>query len=383
VLKKTQVQHLRPAVKEGFLLKRGANVHSWKKRWFVMKDQYIFYFPKNSGTAVPKGIIELNGDSSAKLLTDQKKPTISIQTVYREQMMQADKLEDAQSWVDAINNHVATLRKKDAPEPTTAIAAENAKIVEGMKSSNPPETVQEVKEEGVKSWEEVKAEIDKHTKWTGDDIRDFMVSVGKATCDEYLYTIMTHVLSKWEDHQIASFWWDDFCDGDLEDLSSVVAGQQGNSTVSVDSDGNPLPQGATVFVLGRDENGAKRLANVYKYVNEKMNFNWSEVTRCILGAISNWRLKTSEPFFITFVNEIVKSWSASEVAAFVSYLFGYAKENKEENWEDWPEHVIVFFKTICSGWDSEKKKSFMNIVTAMWDWNKTSIEKLQTIINQV
>ena len=378
-LKKTQVGQLKPSVKEGYLVKKGADFHTWKKRWFVMKDQYIWYFPKNTGSAQPKGVIELDVNSSAQLVLDQKKPTIVIKSVHRTQEINSDTVEDAKSWVDAINNHVKTLGPQQVQQTTLQPTVQQTQVA--------PVAITQPNENDNASaplaWNEVQQRINaEENNWQPSKIKEFMVTLGKVTCDQYLYSIMKMVLSNWPDDKIAEFWWDDFCDGDLEDLETVVAGLQGDSTVAIGSDGKNLPANETVFVLGRDENGAKRLANIYQWIVKKEEFNWSEVTRCVLSAISNWGLKTDEIFFEVFVNEIVKNWSASEIAAFVSYIATYAKKNETTAWENWPEHVVRFFKKMSAEWDAEKKKSFLNIVTVMWDWPKESIQRLNSVLNE-
>lgn len=380
-LKKTQVGQLKPSVKEGYLVKKGADFHTWKKRWFVMKDQYIWYFPKNTGSAQPKGIIELDGNSSALLVLDQKKPTIVIKSVHRTQEINADSVEDAKSWVDAINAHVKTLNPQHQQQIPQQIPQQPVQQV----SQQIPQQNQHTETNEMIStplaWNEVLQRIQaEEGNWDSSKIKEFMVTLGKITCDQYLYSIMQMVLEQWKDEEIAAFWWEDFCDGDLEDLETVVAGLQGDSTVAVGPDGNHLGQNETVFVLGRNENGAKRLANIYQWIVKREEFNWSEVTRCVLSAISNWGLKTDEIFFEVFVNEIVKQWSASEIAAFVSYIATYAKKNEAVSWENWPDHVVRFFKKMSSDWDAEKKKSFLNIVTVMWDWPKESIQTLSEVL---
>ena len=247
-------------------------------------------------------------------------------------------VEEANSWTDAINAQAKALAK-----PQQARPAEAAPAPEPVAFSAPPPPVVQPQTTYL-PWEQVKQRIDaENGNWDINKIKDFLVTLGKPTCDQYLYTIMHLVLENWKDEEIASFLWQDFCDGALEDLESVFAGQQGDPTVAVDAEGNHLQENDTVFVLGRDEKGAQRLANVYHWVMTKEEFNWSEVTRCVLSAIANWRLKTDEVFFRVFVVQIIKDWSASEIAAFVNYVASYAKKNELESWEGLPQHVRDFF----------------------------------------
>ncbi|EFA78547.1 RhoGEF domain-containing protein [Heterostelium album PN500] len=52
-------------VKQGYLTKKGAMRRNWTKRWFVLKNGYLFYF-KTSRDKKPKGIIQLVNVSVSK-----------------------------------------------------------------------------------------------------------------------------------------------------------------------------------------------------------------------------------------------------------------------------------------------------------------------------
>jgi hypothetical protein len=207
-----------------------------------------------------------------------------------------------------------------------------------------------------------------------------MIDIGKPTCDEYLYSIMGLAMKDWSEEQIASYWWDDFCDGSLENLASVVAGAQGNPTISLDQDDVPLKQGDTVFVFGRTVEGARKLARLYQIIHIKQEHTWSEITRGILSAIAAWQLKTSEPFFRAFIIALTANWSASELASLLSYLSSYATSIKESKWETWEPSTEKLFREITSSWDYAKKSTFLNIVETMWDWSREGVQKMKETI---
>lgn len=47
------------AEKKGWLIKQGGKIRSYKKRWFILDDNQLFYFKKNTETTTPLGIIPL------------------------------------------------------------------------------------------------------------------------------------------------------------------------------------------------------------------------------------------------------------------------------------------------------------------------------------
>eukprot|EP01119_Soliformovum_irregulare_P007033 TRINITY_DN1943_c0_g2_i1.p1 TRINITY_DN1943_c0_g2~~TRINITY_DN1943_c0_g2_i1.p1 ORF type:complete len:515 (-),score=150.09 TRINITY_DN1943_c0_g2_i1:10-1554(-) len=57
--------------KEGWLVKKGLNVKSWKKRFFVLRDNYLFYY-KTEAQGTPAGVISLHNASVNVSLTPVK-----------------------------------------------------------------------------------------------------------------------------------------------------------------------------------------------------------------------------------------------------------------------------------------------------------------------
>jgi len=57
----------------GFLEKLGENtvISNWKKRWFVLKDNQLYYF-KKEGDIIPIGKLNLATATNVKYLTDKK-----------------------------------------------------------------------------------------------------------------------------------------------------------------------------------------------------------------------------------------------------------------------------------------------------------------------
>ncbi|ELR19961.1 PH domain containing protein [Acanthamoeba castellanii str. Neff] len=51
-----------PITKEGYLVKQGGLIRNWKKRWFVLKGNHLFYYPDRTSVE-PSGTITLDADS--------------------------------------------------------------------------------------------------------------------------------------------------------------------------------------------------------------------------------------------------------------------------------------------------------------------------------
>eukprot|EP00002_Diphylleia_rotans_P002582 TRINITY_DN11630_c0_g1_i2.p1 TRINITY_DN11630_c0_g1~~TRINITY_DN11630_c0_g1_i2.p1 ORF type:complete len:407 (-),score=70.73 TRINITY_DN11630_c0_g1_i2:356-1531(-) len=92
--------------KEGYLLKQGGSIKTWKKRWFILKGNYLFYF-KEKGDANPKGIICLKEGSVETSSADiGKSHAFSIKTPDRQYFMCATSGDDEREWVQVLSKKV-------------------------------------------------------------------------------------------------------------------------------------------------------------------------------------------------------------------------------------------------------------------------------------
>jgi len=120
------------AEKVGYLTKRGAKWKNWKRRYFVLKDNFLYYFvdPKD---VIPKGVILLKSVTieNAEKIT-KKKLCISVQTgksftaktgwQNRMYFFQAEKEEDLESWKKAISNAAPGKKLPHTQQMTDEIA---------------------------------------------------------------------------------------------------------------------------------------------------------------------------------------------------------------------------------------------------------------------
>jgi len=96
--------------KEGFLHKRGGIRHNWTKRWFMLRDEFLFYYEAKDGSHYLRGKIPLYGVTTE--IVDRKRSSSSgpqdyffnIVTSGRVYQMAAGSEEERQAWVRAIQN---------------------------------------------------------------------------------------------------------------------------------------------------------------------------------------------------------------------------------------------------------------------------------------
>jgi len=113
--------------RDGWLTKQGGSIRTWKKRWFVLKDNKLYYFKSQKDVEVTGDIVlgpdgsctEENFDARKKKNCFSVKPTSDAKRVY---FMYSDRAEDAKEWINKINDAINNLKKKpadSAPTPAT------------------------------------------------------------------------------------------------------------------------------------------------------------------------------------------------------------------------------------------------------------------------
>ncbi|KAH7443216.1 hypothetical protein KP509_02G026200 [Ceratopteris richardii] len=115
--------------KAGVLLKRAGNAKSWRKRQFILKDSYLFYFKVKASVdqSEPTGLIPLRGCKigNTSAVSDSSIEHIFIITLpealaslgilkHTNYVLAAEDYEDMQSWIDAIKLASVSKRKLQA-----------------------------------------------------------------------------------------------------------------------------------------------------------------------------------------------------------------------------------------------------------------------------
>uniref|UniRef100_A0AAY4DF13 Pleckstrin n=2 Tax=Denticeps clupeoides TaxID=299321 RepID=A0AAY4DF13_9TELE len=109
-------------IREGYLVKKGTVLNSWKVVWVVLSDDAIEYYKKKTDSS-PKGMIPLNG---AKLITpcqDFSKRTLVFKvstSKNQDHFFQATHMEEREYWIKDIKRAISCLQggKKFARKST-------------------------------------------------------------------------------------------------------------------------------------------------------------------------------------------------------------------------------------------------------------------------
>mmetsp|Transcript_36493 Transcript_36493/g.91470 ORF Transcript_36493/g.91470 Transcript_36493/m.91470 type:complete len:460 (-) Transcript_36493:145-1524(-) len=145
--KQISVASLTSPSKEGFLTKQGGSIKTWKKRWFVLKGDTLYYFKTQKDQDVT-GVIKVDSSTECKLEPQKRKKGayyFSVNTPNRKYMIHAETEECARQWVEKI---CAVQQKKQNPgvshaEPAPARvntpAPAAAPASESQVESRPPE----------------------------------------------------------------------------------------------------------------------------------------------------------------------------------------------------------------------------------------------------
>jgi len=99
------------ADRQGFLVKEGGNIKTWRKRWCVLKAGSMLYLKKQNGSElgiIPLTIVSMVRPSQYK----KKKHCLEIWTPERTYYMCATSDSDRDGWVEALNVAKKALEKK-------------------------------------------------------------------------------------------------------------------------------------------------------------------------------------------------------------------------------------------------------------------------------
>ncbi|ELP84468.1 hypothetical protein EIN_168630 [Entamoeba invadens IP1] len=390
--KNVQLKTIQPGVREGWLKKRGFKAHTWKRRYFVIKNNFIFYFPSSQPDSTPKGMIELNSKSQAKLL-DQTFLNIVVTSVHRDQYIIAETPDIGASWVDAINNQIRTLKKiEDQGKDDEKRVAPTKGIPSDVMSE-----IARIREEN-------------DDKVPPSSLTKLIKNVGDDTMERYLYSILSEVLRDWDNKQIGRYFYSNFCrnyvrvdhrankrrmslmktgegkaDKVLSDLNLCFGGVQ-RAVLGAYGAERENDQDELMFVFGKTKAAGERLADIYKTIIAEYSIGPSEVIRTIFDAMETWKMRTDEEIFLAFVGGMMEGWGPELVASFVSLLFVYTKEQDsfplfETPWVEMPDHALLFIKRFIKAWSDCQKAEFFKIGRLLWgvgvDNYKAKIESLQ------
>lgn len=102
------VKDLSSPEREGWLTKQGGAYKSWKKRWFVLKGDTLYYFKTKSDTA-QTGEIKLAKDVTSREEKEKSKKGkfyFSVGTPGRKYLIFADSEDSMKGWIERINRSI-------------------------------------------------------------------------------------------------------------------------------------------------------------------------------------------------------------------------------------------------------------------------------------
>jgi len=104
---KISAASLHPFDRDGHMTKQGGSYKNWNKRYFILKDRYLYYYKTPKDTMFT-GRIDLEANSVVKEEPGIKKsPNIfSISTSRRIFFMYPDKTEEVKLWLDSIQKAI-------------------------------------------------------------------------------------------------------------------------------------------------------------------------------------------------------------------------------------------------------------------------------------
>ncbi|ETO20327.1 hypothetical protein RFI_16887, partial [Reticulomyxa filosa] len=107
------VQRQNAALKEGWMMKKGAFHKKWRKRWFVMQPNHILKYYKEASSLKPQGSIDLSSilHVGSKEGVEQMKNSFVIKTRDRLWWLACDDEQDKREWVRVF------MRLKDTKAP--------------------------------------------------------------------------------------------------------------------------------------------------------------------------------------------------------------------------------------------------------------------------
>ncbi|MCI4376736.1 hypothetical protein PGIGA_G00192030 [Pangasianodon gigas] len=166
-------------IREGYLVKKGTVLNSWKVVWVVLADDAIEFFKKKTDSS-PKGMIPLKEAVLTNPCQDFSKRTLVFKVTTekkQDHFFQATHLEEREAWVKDIKRAITCLQggKKFARKSTRR----SIRLPESVNLSELYVLMKD-QETGIK---EMKLEKDKklfNHCFTGDTVIDWLISQGKA-----------------------------------------------------------------------------------------------------------------------------------------------------------------------------------------------------------
>jgi len=107
------IREIETSEREGFMTKMGNRLKTWKRRFFVMRDGFLYYYRSHNGGQEMRGAIPLY---NCKIEISREIPIeqlgFQIITAIRSYHVYADTDRETQEWMDAITKHKITIESQ-------------------------------------------------------------------------------------------------------------------------------------------------------------------------------------------------------------------------------------------------------------------------------
>jgi len=104
------VASLGPGEHSGWMTKQGGSYKSWKRRWFVLKGNKLYYFKSKKDSDIT-GIVELSNTSSVTKQPKKRcKHCFAVACNQRTFLMFPDKADETEQWIQKLTNAIDQLK---------------------------------------------------------------------------------------------------------------------------------------------------------------------------------------------------------------------------------------------------------------------------------
>lgn len=112
------------AEKTGWLQSQGEHIKTWRRRWFVLKQGYLFRFasPDVNSSSKPRGLVDLSKvtDVSAARDATGRNNSLMLSTPTGRVLYVADSETEQVEWLSALEGSVAKIVKQVPQSPQAA-----------------------------------------------------------------------------------------------------------------------------------------------------------------------------------------------------------------------------------------------------------------------
>jgi hypothetical protein len=102
--------------KEGFLIKQGARVKNWKRRFFFIESDFLYYSESPKTRFVTLGMINLDGAEVDQAIVPNRAHVIAVKTSSRTFYLCAESEQDMHEWLNLLKEKVEDIAEKKKNE---------------------------------------------------------------------------------------------------------------------------------------------------------------------------------------------------------------------------------------------------------------------------